>query len=182
MTFLWSRRRPRGRWYAVYMMGNPWWREVNVFRTGYMGTEDSMTETRTTEQWAIVELMGHAQTAGMIRTSDLGGLLRLDVPMAEGFRTEYYGNAAIYAIRIVSEEIARAFAKPDREISAYDVPIVPRAEYEEALRKSRDHLRRLERENEALRHRLTAVVDLPALPEPAGDEDDDQDSDEDAHR
>jgi hypothetical protein len=122
-----------------------------------------MNEKQNNEQWAIVELMGHAQTAGMIRTSDLGGLLRLDVPMADGFRTEYYGNAAIYAIRIVSEEIARAFARPDRDICAYDVPIVPRAEFEEALRKSRDELRRLERDNEVLRHRLTSVSDAPAL-------------------
>jgi hypothetical protein len=122
-----------------------------------------MNEKQNNEQWAIVELMGHAQTAGMIRTSDLGGLLRLDVPMADGFRTEYYGNAAIYAIRIVSEEIARAFARPDRDICAYDVPIVPRAEFDEALRKSREELRRLERDNEVLRHRLTSVADAPAL-------------------
>lgn len=122
-----------------------------------------MNEKQNNEQWAIVELMGHAQTAGMIRTSDLGGLLRLDVPMSDGFRTEYYGNAAIYAIRIVSEEIARAFARPDRDICAFDVPIVPRAEFEEALRKSRDELRRLERDNEVLRHRLTSVADAPAL-------------------
>jgi len=123
-----------------------------------------MNENQNNEQWAIVELMGHAQTAGKIRTSDLGGLLRLDVPMADGFRTEYYGNAAIYAIRIVSEEIARAFARPDRDICAYDVPIVPRAEFEEALRKSREQMRHLEHENEVLRHRLTAVPEVPALP------------------
>lgn len=129
----------------------------------------------TGEQWAIVELMGHAQTAGLIRTSDLGGLLRLDVPMHDGYRTEYYGNAAIYAIRIVSEEIARAFARPDREISAYDVPIVPRAEFEEALRKSRHVQRRLEQENETLRHRLTAVAMTPALPEAEQDEEPDRD-------
>jgi len=118
------------------------------------------------EQWAIVELMGHAQTAGLIRTSDLGGLLRLDVPMEDGFRTEYYGEAAIYAIRIVSEEIARAFARPDRDICAYDTPIVPRAEFEEALAKSREAINKLTRDNECLRQRLTAVPDLPAaLPE-----------------
>lgn len=123
-----------------------------------------MPEQKQTEQWAIVELMGHAQTAGIIRTSDLGGLLRIDVPMEDGFRTEYYGNAAIYAIRIVSEEIARAFARPDRDICAYDVPIVPRAEFDEALRKLQVELRRQERDNEVLRRRLTSVEDAPALP------------------
>ena len=129
-----------------------------------------MTDQNQTDQWAIVELMGHAQTAGIIRTSDLGGLLRVDVPMEDGFRTEYYGNAAIYAIRVVSEEIARAFARPDRDICAYDVPIVPRSEYEEALRTSREAMRRLEHQNEELRHRLTAVADRPALTDGGEDE------------
>lgn len=136
-----------------------------------------MTE-QTNEQWAIVELMGHAQTAGIIRTSDLGGLLRVDVPMEEGFRTEYYGNNAIYAIRVVSQEIARAFARPDREIRAYDVPIVPRAEYEESLKKYRDQLRRIEHENNVLRHRLTDVNYTRALPEDSEDEDDQEDSED----
>lgn len=122
-----------------------------------------MEEQTQTDQWAIIEFMGHAKTAGMIRTSDLGGLLRVDVPMEDGFRMEYYDNAAIYAIRVVSEEIARAFARPDRDICAYDVPIVPRSEYEEALRTSREAMRRVERQNEELRHRLTAVADRPAL-------------------
>ena len=38
------------------------------------------------EMWAVIELMGHGQTAGIIRTSDLGGLLRVDVPIDDGFR------------------------------------------------------------------------------------------------
>lgn len=115
------------------------------------------------EMWAIVELMGHSQTAGLIKTSDLGGLLRVDVPIDEGFRTEYYGAQAIYAIRMVSEEIARAYALPNRSISAYDAPIVPRAEYEEALRKTRSQIDLLEHHNKTLRDRLTK---LDSLPEP----------------
>ena len=50
-------------------------------------------EEKQNEMWAIVELMGHGVTAGIIRTSDLGGLLRVDVPIdGEGYRTEYYGR------------------------------------------------------------------------------------------
>lgn len=115
------------------------------------------------ETWAIIELMGHAQTAGIIKTSDLGGLLRVDVPMGEGFRTEYYGAQAIYAIRIVSEEIARAYAIPEREICSYNVPIVPRAEFEEALQKARRLNDNLTHQVETLQKRLTQVN---ALPEP----------------
>lgn len=117
------------------------------------------------EMWAIIELMGHAQTAGIIRTSDLGGLLRVDVPMKDGFRTEYYGNQAIYAIRIVSEEIARAMAMPDRDICSYDVPIVPREQFEEALRKARNQNDALSRQVEILERRLTSVKGLPEFTE-----------------
>lgn len=114
------------------------------------------------EMWAIVELMGHGQTAGIIRTSDLGGLLRVDVPMGdEGFRTEYYGEQAIYAIRCVSEEIARAYAIPEREILAYNEPIVPRAQYEEALQKARNHNETLQHQISVLQRRLTQVNSLP---------------------
>ena len=113
------------------------------------------------EIWAIIELMGHAQTAGIIKTSDLGGLLRVDVPLGDGFRTEYYGAQAIYAIRVVSEEIARAFALPEREICTYDTPIVPRSQYEEALRKARNENETLTHQINVLQNRLTQVNSLP---------------------
>uniref|UniRef100_A0A6M3IT32 Uncharacterized protein n=1 Tax=viral metagenome TaxID=1070528 RepID=A0A6M3IT32_9ZZZZ len=130
-----------------------------------------MTENNN-ERWAVVELMGHAQTAGIIRTSDLGGLLRVDVPIDDGFRTEYYGEGAVYAIRIVSEEIARAHVLPDREISSFNAPIVPRAQYEEALRKSRDRISDLANQVHVLQNRLTQVNSLPAPPEEEGPFDD----------
>ena len=115
------------------------------------------------EMWAIVELMGHGRTAGIMRTSDLGGLLRVDVPVDEGFRTEYYGESAIYSIKVVSEEIARAYALPDRHIIAFDEPIVPRQQYEDALRVSRENNSHMQNQIEELQRRLTAVN---ALPEP----------------
>ena len=63
------------------------------------------------EQWAIVELMGPCQTAGKISwPGDCGGLLRIDVPIDGTYRTEYYGMAAIYAVKLVSETIAKAYA------------------------------------------------------------------------
>ena len=121
------------------------------------------------EMWAVVELMGHGRTAGIIRTSDLGGLIRVDVPVDDGYRTEYYGSAAIYGIKVVSEEIARAYALPDRDIIAYDEPIVPRAEYEKALQLARSHTSNLEQQIQTLTRRLTAVQ---ALPEAIEDDDD----------
>ncbi len=86
------------------------------------------------EMWVIVELMGHGRTAGIIRTSDLDGLLRVDVPAEDGYCTEYYGEAAIYSIKVVSEEIARAYVSPERNIIAYhNKSIVSRYQYEQAL-------------------------------------------------
>lgn len=122
-----------------------------------------MVEEPKVEMWAIVELMGHGRTAGIIRTSDLGGLLRVDVPVDdEGYRTEYYGEAAIYSIKVVSEEIARAYARPERNIVAYDEPIVPREQYEHALRESRREISNLQRTVNVLQNRLTAVHALPS--------------------
>jgi hypothetical protein len=123
-----------------------------------------MTENNI-EMWAVVELMGHGRTAGIIRTSDLGGLLRVDVPIEDGYRTEYYGESAIYSIKVVSEEIARAYALPDRHIVAYDEPIVPRHQYEEALQKSRGMITDLQYQIEELTRRLTTVHALPEATE-----------------
>ena len=125
------------------------------------------------ERWAVVELMGHGRTAGVIRTESIGGLLRVDVPVGDdGFQTRYFGEAAIYSISIVSEEIARAYATPERDIIAYDEPIVPRAEYEKALREMRNQVAQWERRNRVLESRLTAVS---ALPDGNGYDPDDED-------
>lgn len=120
-----------------------------------------MEQAPKNEMWAIVELMGHGLTAGVIKTSDLGGLLRVDVPIDDSYRTEYYGEAAIYSIKIVSEEIARAYARPERGVVAYDEPIVPRAQYESALRKSRETINELQHQIQVLSDSLTNVVSLP---------------------
>lgn len=82
-----------------------------------------MTETETEKPalkdlgWAFVELMGHRQRIGRVREEEVAGgiMLRIDIP-TEGkeYATEYYGTASIYAIRPVSEAVARDhWAKED---------------------------------------------------------------------
>lgn len=90
------------------------------------------------EQWAIVDLMGHAQTAG--RITNEGGLLRVDVPQEESYRTEFYGMQAIYSIKIVSEEIARAYAKrvPIDITYVYNAPIITREQHEQIVAELRE--------------------------------------------
>lgn len=125
--------------------------------------DQQIIQTEPQEMWATVELMGHAQTAGRIsRPSDWGGLLRVDVPIENGaYRTEFYGLPAIYSIKLVSEEIARAYATPSRVAIAYDTPIVTREQYEADTRRMDIENSDLRRKINELERRLTAVKALP---------------------
>jgi hypothetical protein len=125
--------------------------------------EQIMQNVEQTDMWATVELMGHAQTAGRIsRPADFGGLLRVDVPIEDGaFRSEFYGMSAIYAIRIVSEEIARAYVRPVRGVISYDAPIVTREQHEAAVRAMDDQNYQLRAKVQMLERRLMAVEALP---------------------
>lgn len=113
------------------------------------------------DQWATVDLMGHAKTAGRI-TFD-GGLLRVDVPDGDGWRTEYFGIAAIYSVRLVSEEIARAYLHKVYDALPYDAPIVTREQHQEAMRRLEQQNSQLRRSIDELTRRLTAVNALPEL-------------------
>lgn len=125
------------------------------------------------EMWAIVEVFGHGMAAGCIRPSDLlGGLLRVDIPDGDSFRTEYYGEKAIFSIKPCSEEIARAYAAPDKEVYVYNAPIVPRAMYEQALERVNRQNETQRRQIDELQRRLTAVDALPARASAMTDEGD----------
>ena len=116
--------------------------------------------------WAIVELMGHGQTAGRVeKPTEWGGLIRVDVPDEDGsFRTEFYGISAIYSVKFVGEEIARAFAPKKREITAYDTPIVTREQHQAVVRELESEKYDLRQRVDELKRQLTHVN---ALPEPS---------------
>lgn len=78
----------------------------------------------TFDNFAIVELFGHARIAGRVTEQVLAGqgFVRVDVPeiaasaysaVTPGF-TRLFGPGAIYSITPVSEEIARAAARSMR--------------------------------------------------------------------
>lgn len=123
------------------------------------------------DMWAIVELMGHIALAGKItKPGEYGGLWQIDVPEGDTFRTEFFGSQSVYRIRMVSEEIARAYA-PRHEVIAYDAPIVTREEHEAAMNSAREII------NE-LRTKLRALPEGKANPdierwEDEGDQEDD---------
>ena len=81
-----------------------------------------MTDTTTappTEEWAIVEIMGHLRRAGRISEVQRYGatLLRVDIPIAgdtEGetiFVSEFFSGGSIYRLRPCGEDVAREAAR-----------------------------------------------------------------------
>lgn len=66
------------------------------------------------ESWAVLELMGHRKRPGFVREVEIAGgkMLRVDVHGEnDTVITEFYGVASVYALRPVSEEIARDAAR-----------------------------------------------------------------------
>ncbi len=115
------------------------------------------------DSWAVVELMGHVTLAGRVtKPGEYGGLWQIDVPDSETFQTQFFGSQSVYRIRMVSEEIARAYVRPSHAIVEYDAPIVTREEHENAMQRAQGEYYRVQRENEELRRRLTAVNALPS--------------------
>jgi hypothetical protein len=76
---------------------------------------DVTPDAQDAPQWAIVEIFGHSRYAGTISEHTIGGcsFVRVDVPEVDGEPafTKLFGNAAIYSITPVSEQICRVVAK-----------------------------------------------------------------------
>lgn len=84
-----------------------------------------MTDEKPT--WAVVELMGHVRTAGLLTEEERFGtkLGRIDVPQPDGsFVTQMFGGASVYRITFCSEEAARLVAKQAdaRPVHAWEMP------------------------------------------------------------
>jgi hypothetical protein len=120
-------------------------------------------DNQTNDSWAVVELMGHVTLAGRVtKPGEYGGLWQIDVPEGESFQTQFFGSQSVYRIRMVSEEIARAYAIPSHAVLEYDAPIVTREEHQAAMRRAEGEYIRLQSEVNELRRRLTAVNALPS--------------------
>lgn len=94
---------------------------------------DSQTQQRF-ETWAIVELFGHTQIAGLVTEATIGGcsFVRVDVPETNGRPafTKFYGNGAIYSMTPVGEEEAKMALVNimPRPVSTYLLPTAKPAE------------------------------------------------------
>jgi len=136
------------------------------------------------DTWAIAELMGHLTLAGRItKPGDNGGLWQIDIPDADSFHTEFFGSQSVYRIRIVSEQIARAYVS-HHEMIEYNAPILTREEHEAEMDRARELIENLRREMDKLRHALPAGIvpdnefqGIDRFEDPGEYEDDDEDSD-----
>lgn len=86
---------------------------------------DENGNSKSFDQWCVLDLFGHQRTAGHVTEATIGGcaFIRIDVPEQDGnYRTEYYGNGAVYSMRPVAEELARAIAlRAAAPVSAWDL-------------------------------------------------------------
>ncbi len=100
-------------------------------------------------QWAIVELMGHKVVAGKIQKSEMLGkpLLRVDVPETSAFPafTQFYGEAAIYCVTFVSEEVANLTAEANQTnpVSVYVPDLIPPEKHREIVESLKGTIREL---------------------------------------
>jgi hypothetical protein len=91
--------------------------------------------------------MGHLTLSGRVtKPGDNGGLWQIDIPDGrDTFHTEFFGSQSVYRIRMVSEEIARAYVS-NHEVISYDAPIITRAEHEAAMDRAREMIEKLRRQ------------------------------------
>lgn len=123
---------------------------------------DDNNKTNDCDVWGIVELMGHLTLAGRItKPGEYGGLWQIDIPEGESYRTEFFNGTAVYRIRVTSEDIARAYAKPSHEVIEYAAPIVTREEHERMMDRARSQVNELQYKVDQLSRKLLAVQGLP---------------------
>lgn len=78
--------------------------------------------------WCIVEVFGHQKYAGRVTEQAVGGcnFVRVDVPAFEDHPafTKMLGQASIFSMTPVTEDIARGIAKQlrNKPVSVYDLP------------------------------------------------------------
>jgi hypothetical protein len=118
------------------------------------------------DTWAIVELMGHVMIAGRVsKPGEFGGLWKIDIPEGDSFRTEFFGSQSVYRVRIVSEKIARAYARPGDEVIAFDGAIISREDHEMIVNRLQEKVADLAFENQELTRRNLLLADGKDLEE-----------------
>lgn len=130
-----------------------------------------MTTADNPKAWAIVELMGHVALAGRVtKPGEYGGLWQIDIPTGDNFRTEFFGSQSVYRIRMVSEEIARAYA-PRHEVIEYNAPIITREEHLQVVDRYQNRINELLSTINTLRLPAGGELDIDSDPHDELDDD-----------
>ena len=99
--------------------------------------------------WGIVELMGHKVVAGQVSKSEMLGkpLLRVDIPATSTFPefTQFYGEAAIYCVTFVGEDVARLTAEQTKvnPVSVYVPELVTKEQHLNTVNQYREQIERM---------------------------------------
>ncbi len=129
------------------------------------------------DTWAIAELMGHLTLAGRLtKPGENGGLWQIDIPDLDSFHTEFFGSPSVYRIRIVSEQIARAYVS-NHEVIEYNAPILTREEHEAQMDRAREMIEKLRGQVEKLSHALPTGETIEYIEDYEND-DEDEDGEE----
>lgn len=73
-------------------------------------------ETKSFESWAVLELLGHVRTAGKVSETEMFGtkMGRIDVPVGDGFVTQFFSGQSVYRLTPCGEAEARAVASDNQ--------------------------------------------------------------------
>lgn len=107
------------------------------------------SESFTFDGWADIQFMGHRRLIGKVRTDQIGGtaIFVVETPNdTDGFDTEIYAASALYALRPISEQIARAIAKRinPAPVNPYELPDDWRKAIQSVEQEKRDRARAIE--------------------------------------
>lgn len=94
----------------------------------------SHTETKKTfDEWALVELFGHARIVGKVTEATIAGgaFIRVDVPNDDGSAvvfTRFFGPGAIYSMSPIDKDLALKLAKAQQAepVKVYELRAVER--------------------------------------------------------
>ena len=85
-------------------------------------------EKKTFDEWALVELFGHARIVGRVTEATIAGgaFIRVDVPDKEGaiIFTRFFGPGSIYSMSPISRDMAIALAQQQNAepVKRYEMP------------------------------------------------------------
>ncbi|GAA4362193.1 hypothetical protein GCM10023185_29900 [Hymenobacter saemangeumensis] len=89
-------------------------------------THTTNPETTVTEQWAILEIMGHERLAGKVSTALVAGaqLVQVDVPASEQLPafTRLLSPTALFSLTPVPEAVARVVAGNLQKTAVSGIP------------------------------------------------------------